>query len=315
MVKQIRLAAIGECMLELSAAQNDTWRMGIAGDTLNTLWALRALLREARCDYVTAFGDDHFSQRQKTFLDENGIGTASSPVISGARPGLYAITLDGVERSFTYWRSDSAARQLASSPAALEKSLSGLRLAYVSGITLAILDEPARRTLINALGKARDRGTVIAFDPNYRARLWTSRDYAQQEISAALAVSDIVLPTFPDEQELFGDTTPAATMQRIAAAGVAEIVVKNGTEDALVMFNGKTSTSPASRAEDAVDTTGAGDAFNGGYLAARIKGSDAPTAARHAHNTAAAVVCVRGALAPFDLLRTAFGGGAATSAA
>lgn len=315
MVKEIGLAAIGECMLELSAAQNDTWRMGIAGDTLNTLWALRALLPGARCDYVTAFGDDHFSERQKAFLAENGIGYASSPVIPGARPGLYAITLDGVERSFTYWRSDSAARQLASDPAALEKSLSNLRLAYVSGITLAILDEPARRILIDALGKARNAGTLVAFDPNYRARLWASRDYAQQEINAALAVSDIVLPTFPDESELYGDASPEATMQRIASAGVAEIVVKNGTEDALVLFDGIAGTSPASRAEGAIDTTGAGDAFNGGYLAARLNGMDGVAAAHRAHSTAAAVVCVRGALAPFDLLRTAYGCGTEPSAA
>jgi 2-dehydro-3-deoxygluconokinase len=313
--KPVGIAAIGECMLELSASDGDAWRIGFAGDTLNTLWALRALLPEARCAYVTAFGDDQFSRRQKDFLDENGIGTGASPVIAGARPGLYAITLEGVERSFTYWRADSAARQLASDPSALEKSLSGLRLAYVSGITLAILDEPARRTLLAALAKARADGTIIAFDPNYRARLWASRDYAQQEITAALAVADIVLPTFPDEQELYGDATPELTMQRVADAGVAEIVVKNGTEDALVLFDRKVSRSPASRADNAVDTTGAGDGFNGGYLAARLSGHDGPEAANHAHRTAAAVVCVRGALAPFDLLRAAFAGESAAPSA
>lgn len=307
MEKPAGIAAIGECMLELSASNDDAWRMGFAGDTLNTLWALRALLPDADCDYVTAFGDDAFSQRQTAFLRENGIGTAVSPVIPGARPGLYAITLDGVERSFTYWRSDSAAKQLASDPSALEKSLENRRLAYVSGITLAILDAPARATLLSALAKARAAGAVIAFDPNYRPRLWHSRDQAQREINALLGIADIVLPTFPDERELYGDASPEATLQRIRdAGGVAEIVVKNGTDNALVLFDGKAVEVPAVPADAAVDTTGAGDAFNGGYLAARLMGMDGGSAARRAHQTAAAVVSVRGALAPFETLQAAF---------
>src|SRR5690606_16938405 len=142
-----RVASIGECMLELSA-EGDAWRMSHAGDTLNTLWAIRALLpAEDRTDYVTAFGDDAFSRQQRDFLAKAGIGTADSPTLRGARPGLYAITLDGAERSFTYWRSDSAARHLADDPASLAKSLSRQSLVYFSGITLAILGEK-RATLL-----------------------------------------------------------------------------------------------------------------------------------------------------------------------
>lgn len=302
------IAAIGECMLELSAAGSGQWRMRFAGDTFNTLWAMRALLPNARIDYVTAFGDDPFSQHQIEFMRGNGIGTAASPTIAGARPGLYAITLDGVERSFTYWRADSAARQLACDPVALTKSLSDLRLAYVSGITLAILDDDGRQTLLRCLREARAQGTLIAFDPNYRPRLWPSPGIARQAITDALTVADVALPTFPDEQELYGDETPEGTLDRLAQAGIGEAVVKNGTEDALMLFDGSTLAVPARRIGDAVDTTGAGDAFNGGYLAARVLGGSAPEAAERAHRTAAAVVRVHGALAPFEVLRRAFEG-------
>ena len=107
------IAAIGECMLELSG-KGAEWRMGHAGDTFNTLWALRTLLPSGQpADYVSAFGDDPFSQQQLAFFAENGIGVAASPNIPGARPGLYAITLEGAERSFTYWRADAAARRAA----------------------------------------------------------------------------------------------------------------------------------------------------------------------------------------------------------
>ncbi len=201
------IAAIGECMLELSGRNGEDWRMSFAGDTFNTLWALHALNADRPSTYVSAFGDDPFSRDQIAFFGRHGIGVGSSPVIAGARPGLYAITLTGVERSFTYWRADAAARQLASDPAALAKNLENQALVYFSGITLAILDAPGRKTLLAAVAAARAAGSLIAFDPNYRPRLWANTAEAQAAIAGALETTDIALPTFPDEQMLFADTT------------------------------------------------------------------------------------------------------------
>ncbi|RWC89634.1 MAG: sugar kinase [Mesorhizobium sp.] len=300
------IASIGECMLELSGQTGPNWRMGFAGDTFNTLWALHALSADRPATYVSAFGDDPFSQGQIAFFAENGIGIGSSPVIPGARPGLYAITLTGAERSFTYWRGDAAARQLASDPAALSKNLENQSLVYFSGITLAILDDASRKTLLAAVAKARAAGSTIAFDPNYRPRLWRSRDDAQAAIAEALAVTDIALPTFPDEQMLFGDDTPQATAERLRQ-WVGEVVVKNGEQPALIAENGSLQDVPAIHVAAPADTTGAGDSFNGGYLAARLAGHNPQEAARRAHRVAAAVVQVRGALAPFETLRAAFG--------
>lgn len=301
------VASVGECMLELSGAGDDHWRMGFAGDTFNTLWAIRALTgAERACDYVTAFGDDPFSLRQIGFITDNGMGIGASPRIQGARPGLYAITLDGAERSFTYWRADAAARRLADDADALARSLGGRALIYLSGITLAILDRKPRETLLETLAHARAGGATIAFDPNYRPRLWPSPDAARAALSEALKVVDIALPTFPDERELFGDADPAATAARLDAAGVRDIVVKNGAAPALVAHAGVKEFCPAQAVDDAVDTTGAGDSFNGGYLAARLEGMAPVEATRRGHRVAASVVRVRGALAPFATLRQAF---------
>ncbi|RWA75711.1 sugar kinase [Mesorhizobium sp.] len=299
------IASIGECMLELSGQSGPNWRMGFAGDTFNTLWALHALSPERPAIYVSAFGDDPFSRDQIDFFAQNGIGIGNSPIIAGARPGLYAITLTGAERAFTYWRSDAAARQLASDPAALTKSLENQALVYFSGITLAILEGPARKTLLEAVARARAAGSLVAFDPNYRPRLWPSRETAQAAILEALAVTDIALPTFPDEQMLFGDATPQATAERLGKL-VGEVVVKNGEQPALIAASGAQQTVGAVHVAAPVDTTGAGDSFNGGYLAARIAGHAPADAARRAHRVAAAVVQVRGALAPFETLRGAF---------
>jgi 2-dehydro-3-deoxygluconokinase len=301
------IASVGECMIELSGADGGLWRMGFAGDTFNTLWALKALAGDDRSvDYVSAFGDDPFSRDQLAFFAHHGIGTAASPIIAGARPGLYAITLAGAERSFTYWRNDAAARRLADDPAPLAKSLKNRALVYFSGITLAILAEPARKTLFAALAEARAAGALIAFDPNYRPRLWPDADAARSAIDAALAVADIALPTFPDEHTLFGDANPRAAAMRIAKAGVGEVVVKNGEEPALVWTDGVRDVVPAVHVPSPVDTTGAGDSFNGAYLSARLAGAGPVDAVQAAHRVAAAVVQVRGALAPFEMLKAAF---------
>lgn len=299
------IAAVGECMIELSENDN-AWRMNFAGDTFNTLWVLRALCSDRAATYVSAFGDDVFSRNQIAFFMRNGIGIGTSPIIYGTNPGVYAISLTGSERSFTYWRSDSAARQLASDSAALSKNLQNQSLIYFSGITLAILNEDARKILLTAIADARAAGSLIAFDPNYRPSIWDSVRTAQAAIAQALMVVDIVLPTFADEQALFSDGSPEVTANRLGQ-DVAEVVVKNGEEQALVSVRGDLQPVPAIHVAKPIDTTGAGDSFNGAYLASRLAGFEALESTRRAHRVAAAVVQVHGALASFELLREAFG--------
>ncbi|MCI0999701.1 MULTISPECIES: sugar kinase [Ochrobactrum] len=301
-------ASIGECMIELSGGEGDQWRMGFAGDTLNTAWYVRALTDRAfPVDYVSAFGEDNFSQKQRVFFSSNGIGIAHSPVIAGVHPGLYAITLSGAERSFTYWRSDAAARRLASDRAALEQSLSGRDIIYFSGISIAIVLPEHRETFFDVLRQCRAAGSRIAFDPNFRHQLWPDRKAAQEIISEAMRLADIALPTFPDEQALFGDTNAEACAERLISLGVKEVVVKDGTEPALVAAGGEQTLVPAVFA-NAVDTTGAGDSFNGAYLVARMEGLSPVEAAQKAHAVAARVVETRGALTPMETARAAYAG-------
>ncbi|GAB4348328.1 MAG: sugar kinase [Oricola sp.] len=291
-------------MIELSGRDGATWRQGFAGDTLNTLWYVRALSPDTvATDYVTAFGDDPFSAEQIAFLRANGIGTAGSPVIPGKAPGLYAVTLDGNgERTFTYWRSDSAARRLADDRDSLAASLSGAGLIYFSGITLAILDDTARQTLLDIIEQARNADTAVAFDPNYRPRLWPDRESARTAIAAGYRAATIVLPTFDDERALFGDETPAGTVARILGHGPGEIVVKSGADGALVAVDLVSEPVAPPRPVEPVDTTGAGDSFNGGYLAARLAGRTPREAALHAHAVAGRVIRHHGALVPMERL-------------
>jgi 2-dehydro-3-deoxygluconokinase len=301
-----RIAAVGECMLEFAPDGHGLWRLGFAGDTFNTIWTMRALMpQETAVDFVSAFGDDPFSKDQLGFFATNGIGIAASPRIAGGRPGLYAITLDKHERSFTYWRRDAVARQLADDGDKLRESLTARHLIYFSGITLAILEEDARTRLLAALKDAKTAGSLLAFDPNYRPRLWASAEMARSSIESAAAIADIVLPSFDDEKLLFGDREISETATRLRQLGVAEFVIKNGDGAALLHAEGDTQVISGVKVAHPVDTSGAGDAFNGAYLAARISGKGPSASVSFAHSVAASSTEIRGALMPIESLAEA----------
>ena len=299
----MRFISVGECMVELSGAGPDLWKSGFAGDTLNTAWYARALLpADWQVDYLTAVGTDPLSERMVAFIAAAGIGTAAIQRHPDRVPGLYMIELREGERSFTYWRDNSAARTLADDPARLAAGLAGADVIYVSGITLGILTEAARGHLLAALEGARGRGARVVFDPNLRPRLWRSGAEMCAATTEAARRADIVLPSHEDEAAWFGDASVAATALRYLALGAGEVLVKNGGAEMVLAESGRIRPLPAMERVAPVDTTGAGDSFNGGYLAARLGGLPAEEAARRGHAVAMKVVGHRGALMPFEAL-------------
>lgn len=308
-----RLIGVGEAMVEMAPVAGGLYAQAFAGDTFNTVWYLARLYGETRpVAYLTRVGEDALSEAFVARLAGSGVATDAVQRDSERTLGLYLITLSGAERSFTYWRGQSAARRLAADPAQLAASLGGAALVHVSGITLAILEGEGRANLLAALAQARTQGAIVSFDPNLRRRLWSGEDEMREAMEAMFRACDIALPSFDDEASLWGDADPAASAARIAALGVREIVVKNGPGEACVAVEGKRTHVPAVAASDARDTTGAGDSFNAGYLAARLSGAKPADACRFAHRLAGEVVRHPGALAPVEAiapLRTALAPG------
>ena len=114
----------------------------------------------------------------------------------------------------------------------------------------------------------------------------------------ALKRVDMALPAYDDEAVLWGDPSPEATVERLQAFGIAEIVVKNGPNSALIAAGSKREFIPVPQVLVPVDPTAAGDAFNAAYIAARMSGKAASDAAASAHRLAAQVISHRGALTP-----------------
>lgn len=286
---------IGECMAELAPTDaSDGYRLGFAGDTFNTAWYLARLGVEV-C-YLSAVGDDAISDRMLAAMAADGVDATHVARIEGATVGLYMISLADGERSFAYWRGQSAARRLADDPARLARAMAGASTIYLSGITLAILAPDARARLLGALETARADGRTVAFDPNLRPRLWTDAAEMTDAVMAAAALADIALPSHDDEARWFGDADPRATAARYAGAGARTVVVKDGDGPVLWRERAEAGEVPVAPVREVVDSTAAGDSFNAGFLAARLRGAPMPEAVSAGCALAARVVGGRGAL-------------------
>lgn len=299
-----KFLSIGECMVELSQAGDGNLRKGFAGDTLNTAWYARAYFpKDWSVDYFTALGDDPLSEDMLQFIKDAGVGTEKITRIPGGTPGLYLINLKNGERTFSYWRSNAAARQLAKDEQHLRAVIEAADVIYFSGITLGILaDQNAIDTFLSELRRAKASGKLIAFDPNIRPRLWQSKEHMLATISDGARAASMVMPSFDDEKTHFGDESVEATIARYKALGVTKLVVKDGENGATLEFDGARSHEPSCKARAVVDTTSAGDSFNGTFLAKLMTGSTPQEAAKAAAKAAATVIGHHGALISHDLL-------------
>lgn len=293
---------VGEAMLELSqdgSSQGGSgWHLAYGGDTLNT--AIHLARNGLDVAYLTALGTDPFSEDLKARWRAEGLDTTLVLADPARNPGLYAITTDDAgERSFTYWRGESAARHLFACQhidTALEDAANADLLAF-SLVSLAILPEEGRQALISLARKVRARGGLVAFDGNYRPRLWPDRQTARAARDAAIATASIGLPTLEDETMLTGETDAAAVAAHWQGLGCAETVVKLGAQGCRLPDGQIVA---PERVLAPVDTSGAGDAFNAGYLAARLRGEVPAQAAIAGHALAGWTIMRRGAIPARD---------------
>lgn len=291
-----RVAAIGECMIELSAAGDGLLSRAWGGDTLNTAVYLARL--GVAVDYVTALGDDPWSDEMLAGWAAEGVSTGMVVRVAGRVPGLYIITTDEAgQRRFHYWRDSAPARQLFDLPETqrIAEALTGYDAIYFSGISLSLYGKAGRARLFAAIDRARAPGRCIVFDTNFRPRGWPDRDEAKAAYRAALQRADLILASTEDLGLLFGDDGEA---ELPIPSERAEVVLKLAEPTVRIHNQGKAQTIAAEPVAGIVDTTAAGDSFAAAYLAARLAGAAPAEAARCGHRLAGAVVCHRGAIIP-----------------
>ena len=291
------VGAIGECMLEFRE-QAGGYTLGYGGDVFNT--AVYASRLGLDVKFFSATGDDNFSQYLVEAWEKEGVATDTVRIVSGLTPSLYIIKTDEAgERTFHYWREASPFTQWLR-PGEYVQNLQGMLKScgfiYYSGISLALLSIDDRGLLLRHLKTYREAGGLVGFDPNYRPRLWQYTDDAETWIDRAYAICDIAFPSYDDEAMLRADKSQDNLLAHIANLGVNEIVMKNGDCGAIVIFEGQIQPVTAYPVETVIDTTAAGDSFNGGYLSTRLKGGTAVASAELGCKVAAKVIQHRGAI-------------------
>lgn len=289
-------------MLELQGSPFGSMRQAFGGDTLNTAVYLARCGRAhgLKTSYVTALGDDAFSDGLLARWAEEGIATQWVRRLPGRLPGLYAIEVDAHgERRFHYWRDSAAAKSLFDAPRTpFEESLAEVDLLYTSGISLAILPPEGRERLFAAMQAVRARGARVAFDSNFRARLWPDRAEARRCYARAFEIADLAFVSVDDVFALHG----RADLDHVFALPPAELAVKQGAATTFVRLADSFVVEAPVQPVIPVDTTAAGDSFAGGYLALRLAGRSAAQAAAFANRLAARVVQHPGALIPADAM-------------
>ncbi|KEQ13972.1 sugar kinase [Endozoicomonas numazuensis] len=295
------IACIGECMEEQHSQPsfNEPFRCG--GDVYNTaVYMKRSLHNGGKISFITALGHDPLSSTLLGEWQKEDIDCELVGCVEGKQPGQYQIhlTADG-ERSFSYNRDDSAARYMFTAglePEQRVKLQQSFDLYYLSGITLAILDDHSRRLLLDILQQAKRRGAQIAFDSNYRPTLWSSTEEAQQCIAEVLSLTHTALLSQDDEAALYGGTELSQILKRLE--NIPEVVIKQGERGCFVRSTTVEKQIPAIPVKNVLDTTAAGDAFNGAYLAARIANKSIENAIHCAQQMASIVVSYPGAIIP-----------------
>ncbi|HEY8618405.1 sugar kinase [Phenylobacterium sp.] len=294
-----RIIALGECMVELSLGEGGAGRIAYAGDTFNTAVYLARLGRQVA--YATAVGgDDPFSRAIRDLMAEEGIADDLTLRVEGRLPGLYAIERDAAgERRFFYWRGEAAVRSYFDhvEADALRAAFGQAELVFLSGVSLAVVGERGRALLGELLAEAQGQGVAIGFDPNYRPRLWRDAAEAQAAAEAVIPFCRYVSVSGPDAEALCGGS--AEQVAQAWAAHGAEVIRREEDRTVAIHADGAVDVlPPGPGAAKVVDTTGAGDSFNGGYLAARLAGASARDAVEAGRRLAAVVVGHPGAIIP-----------------
>lgn len=289
-------------MIELMTASQEssanTLKQSFAGDVFNTAVYLKRTFSDVNVHLVTAVGKDNFSQNMIEYFKKEHIGTDFVFQSDTKIPGLYSIQVDEVgERSFTYWRSDSAARQVMQHiDENAINTLSQGDMFFFSGISLAVIEPNARADFWVMVEKMKAAGVKIVFDPNYRARMWDNPAQAKEQFEKAFSLSNIALPGVDDFQQLYDLSTSEEVYEFCKPYQFEELIIKNGEAGIFCYTPDESFKFDITPVKNVVDTTSAGDSFNGVYLGARTKNLTISEAIGLASKAAGFVIQHKGAI-------------------
>ena len=288
------LVALGEPLVEFNQTRglSDQYLHGFGGDTSNC--AIAAARLGARVAYVTRVGSDAFGRDFLALWKNEGVDVAGVGVDPDAPTGIYFVTHGPGGHEFSYLRAGSAASRMRPGDLPLEV-IRAARVLHLSGISQAI-SASACDACFAAMEAARSSGVKVSYDTNLRLKLWPL-PRARAIIRASLALADWALPSLEDAALLFGRDEPDAILDACHADGAPLVVLRCGSKGCVVS-DGRRRERIAGHAVKAIDATGAGDCFDGAFVARLAAGDSMFEAARYANAAAALATTGYGAVAP-----------------
>jgi 2-dehydro-3-deoxygluconokinase len=286
------IICLGEPMLEFNQQQDGRYLPGHGGDTSNC--AIAAARQGAKAGYLCHIGADAFGDSFMKLWAEEGVDTSRVKRDDNAHTGIYFVTHTDAGHQFSYFRAGSAASRM--EPEDLPADyIAGTKILHVSGISQAI-SETAADSVFAAIEIARANDVMVSYDTNLRLKLWPL-ERARAIIHAGVARSQVALPGLDDAEQLTGLDNPDAIADFYLELGVGIVALTLGAEGTLVATPGERRRIAGKRV-DAVDATGAGDTFDGAFLAELAAGRDPFRAAAYANAAAALSTQGYGAVAP-----------------
>lgn len=290
------IIAMGEPMVEFVCTNPEgdtkTYKKGFGGDTSNA--AIAAARQGAKVGYITALGKDEFGDDLTALWQAENIDTTAIIRSETAASGVYFVRPHASGRQFSYLRANSAASQY--SPADLDANyIASARILHVSAISQAI-SHSMRDAVSEAINLAQKSNVLVSYDTNLRLKLW-SLDDAKSAIFAAMAKTDIAFPSDDEAELLTGLTAPDEIIRHFLNLGVKIVVLKRGENGAIIATPDRQETIKATQV-NAIDSTGAGDAFAGAFLAYYCETGNPFEAGRRAAQVAAGTVAGYGAIDP-----------------
>ncbi len=239
--------------------------------------------------WISSLGDDEPGQLVLDRVRGEGVDTSQVRRIEGYPTGLYLREKVGGETRVYYYRRGAAASTMA--PGAFDPHyLRGADFLHLTGITPA-LSEECRDFTLWAAREARENETRVSFDVNYRSKLWSPEE-ARSFVEEMLPHTDLLLVGDDEARALWG-REDEKFVRELAAAGPREVVLKRGGEGCLGLVEERLIAQPVFDVEE-VDSIGAGDAFDAGYLAGHLWGLDAEQRLRVANAMGALSVATLG---------------------
>ncbi|SFK09075.1 2-dehydro-3-deoxygluconokinase [Halobacillus dabanensis] len=243
--------------------------------------------------WISRLGNDEFGKYIRNFARGEGIDVSAVKLVDGYPTSLNfkEIREDGSGSTF-YYRADSPTKTLTEQTLDVD-AIRQTKILHITGVFAAIDPEKNLRLLKRAVTIAKDNGALVSFDPNIRLKLW-DREKAQKSLSQLLPYVDIILTGVEEAELLFGVNQSDKIVAACERYGISTVAIKQGEKGAFGSMGGLSLMVPPRPPKKVVDTVGAGDGFNAGFIYGMLQGWSLERTLHFANTIGSMVVSVYG---------------------